>query len=117
MCRTWSLRAVSLLGLLAAANSARSETVLQASRIRDFLFLNQVYLNEKGPYRMMVDTGNSWSTLRPAVANQIGVRPVNNVEVESASGVRRVAAAILNSVRVGSLLDENVKIVIADVKL
>lgn len=111
------MKTVSLLVLLAATLPATSETVLKADRIADLLVLNQVYLNQRGPYRMMIDTGNGSSILRPAVADRLGLRPAYAVEAETTAGVQRVAAAILDTVRIGSVEDKNVEVMITGVKL
>jgi hypothetical protein len=90
---------------------------LRADRIRDFLVLKEVYLNEKGPYRMMIDTGNSSSILRPEVAGPLGLHSTYDVEVENATGVRRADAAVVNVIRIGSVRDENVPVIITNVRL
>jgi predicted aspartyl protease len=106
-----------IIALWAIAVSARSETVCQADRIRDFLVLNEVYLNEKGPYRMMIDTGNSSSILRPEVAATLGLHSAYDVEVENAAGVRRAGAAVVDALQIGSVRDENVPVVITNVRV
>jgi hypothetical protein len=106
-----------IIALWAIAVSARSETLCQANRIRDFLVLNGVYLNEQGPYRMMIDTGNSSSIVRPEVAAAVGLRSAYDVEVENAAGVRRASAAVVDALRIGSVRDENVPVVITSVRV
>jgi gag-polyprotein putative aspartyl protease len=110
------MKTAHLLVLLSAMFSARSETVLQADRVADVLVLNQVYLNERGPYRMMVDTGNGSSILRPIVAARLNLRPAYAVEAETAAGVKRVAVAVLEAVGVGSVQDRGIEAMIMEVK-
>jgi len=108
------MRTAFLLALLWANFSARSETTLQPDRIADFLVLNQVYLNERGPYRMMIDTGASASIVRPAVAARLALRPAYAVEMETSAGVKRVRAAILDTVRAGPVEDKGIEVMITD---
>jgi hypothetical protein len=90
------------------------ELVLQADRLEHLLILNRVYLNGQGPFRMMIDTGNSSSVLSRAAASSLGIHPAFAVQVATAAGVATVAAALLNEVRIGAVRDAGIEVMIMD---
>lgn len=62
----------------------------------------EAHIQGKGPYRMLVDTGNTSSSLLPRIAREIGLTPLHSVVVSSLAGDRTVPVA--NShIRVGSM--------------
>lgn len=95
---------------------AAPETVLQADRVADLLILNQVYINNQGPFRMMIDTGNASSVVCQDAANRLGLRAVYAVQVDTVAGAKTVASAILDEVRIGPLRDDGVEAMIMDLK-
>lgn len=103
--------------LMSVPLSAAPEIALKAERVAHVLVLREVYLNGHGPFRMMVDTGAASCLVRPAVAKRLGLRPAYTVEHETAGGVKRVPAAVLDEVRTGPVGDQGVEIMIADVQL
>jgi len=111
------MKVASLFVLVAMTTFATPETVLRVDRVADLLILNQVYLNDQGPFRMMIDTGNSSSAVPQAVANRLGLRPTYAVQAETTAGAKTVAAAILDKVRIGSLCDSDVEVMIMDLKV
>lgn len=111
------MRPVCLILLTSAALSAAQEVALKADRVAHVLVLKEVYLNSQGPFHMMVDTGAASCLIRPAVAERLGLRSVYAVEHETVGGVKRVPAAILDDLRIGSVDDQGIEIMITDVKL
>ena len=111
------MRAACLILLTSAALSGAQEVVLKADRVAHLLVLKEVYLNGQGPFRMMVDTGAVSCLIRPAVAKRLGLRPVYAVEHATVAGVKRVPAAILDDLRIGSVCDKGIESMITDVKL
>ena len=95
--------------------TTQPETVLAARRVEHTLILDQVYLNGQGPFRMMVDSGNESSLLRPEVARRLGLHPAYAVERITASGISKVPAAVLDQVRTGDTTDREVEALIAPV--
>lgn len=55
--------------------------------------IDGVYLNGKGPYRFLVDTGAESSVLSPVTASELGLVPAYRVELTTATGSRLVPAA------------------------
>lgn len=111
------MRAACLFVLLSPSIFAAPETVLQADRIEGLLVLNAVYLNNQGPYRMMIDTGNNSSALRPALARRLGLRPAYRVQAQTTAGAKTVPVALLEDMRVGPLRENGVEIMIMDLQV
>lgn len=96
---------------------ASEEVVLKATRVAHVLVLKQVYLNGQGPFRMMVDTGAASCLIRPAVAKRLGLQPAYAVEHETVNGVNLVPAAMLEDLRIGTIRDQGVEIILTDLRL
>jgi len=101
-----------LIFLMAAA---LPETVLNAGHVAHLLILSEVYVNGHGPFRMMIDTSNASSLLRPPIARKLGLRSIGLLEQVTAAGVWRLPASLLDEVRAGNVIDKTVEIMIADV--
>ncbi len=106
----------ALLLFLAAADATGGAGIpLATSTAGDGLIVDGVYLNGTGPFRMLVDTGNATSIVRPEVARRLGLKPRYLVEQDSVAGTRRAPAAILDEVRAGGATDRWVEAIIGDV--
>jgi predicted aspartyl protease len=81
------------------------------------LALHEVYLNGAGPFKMLIDTGNASSAIRPAVAARVGLQPAYRVEHVTATGSALAAAAVIGKVQAGSAVDTDVEVMITDVRL
>jgi hypothetical protein len=68
-----------------------------------------------GPYRMLIDTGNASSIVRPVIARRLNLKAAYAVEQASVTGVHRFPVAILDEVRAGSVSDRSVEAMIGDV--
>jgi predicted aspartyl protease len=88
---------------------------LKASLAGSSLILNDVFLNGVGPFRMLLDTGNTASIVRPGVARRLNIKPAYTVEQASVVRTRRVPAAILDEVCTGSVSDRFVEAMIGEV--
>lgn len=63
---------------------------------------------------MMVDTGNSSSSIRPQIARRLGLSPTYAVETVTAAGTRRVGALQLDAVQVAGVTQNSVEVMLAD---
>lgn len=73
-----------------------------------------VYINGKGPYRLVLDTGANRTAVIPALANRLGIPPGSQtVKVLGATGTAIVPFIKVDSIEVGDLWlgDRNVAIV------
>lgn len=102
--------------IIAGSGLAAREYELPAERVAHTIALKEVYLNGKGPFRMMVDTGATSCAVRPSVAKQLGTLPLYAVGHETAAGVARTPA-IRAEVRVGTVSDQNVEVLVSEIGL
>ena len=115
------MRLACFLFTLAAVSAAaqdlavRTGVLLKTSLAGHALVLNDVFLNGAGPFRMLIDTGNATSIVRPEIARRLNLKPAYTVDQASVAGVRRVPVAILDEVRAGSVSDRSVEAIIGDV--
>ena len=76
--------------------------------------LRDVFVNSKGPYRMLLDTGAQSSSLRPGLAAEAGLRPGFAVEVRTALGATVAPVAEAGRVEIGGLELEGVEVLLQD---
>jgi len=105
-----------LIILMSASLAAAQGTIINASAIDHLLVLQKVYVNGDGPFRMMVDTGNASSLVRPSIARKLGLHRTGWLQQGTAATDRPVPAAWLDEVQVGNVIDKTVEVMIADVK-
>ena len=110
-CLIFTLAAVSA----AAPDLARNGVLLKTSIVGHSVVINDVFLNGAGPFRMLIDTGNASSIVRPELARRLNLKPTYAVDHASVAGVRRVPVAILDEVRAGSVADRSVEAMIGEV--
>ena len=104
---------VLCLILAAAQNLAPAQPqTLELTRKGHAIILNDVYLNHQGPFRMVVDTGNASSLVRPEVARRLHLTPAYVVDRVTLAGSHRVPASLLDEVRTGSVSQNAVEVVI-----
>jgi predicted aspartyl protease len=98
-------------GMYAAetARVDRGEVTLPLHRAGHTLILETVYLNGQGPFRMMVDTGNAASLIRPQVAEKLGVRAAYSVDQVTSGGVRRAPVIVIDRLTVGPVIDRQIE--------
>jgi predicted aspartyl protease len=115
------MRLACFLLTLAAASAAaqdlavRTGVLLKTSLAGHALVLEDVFLNGDGPYRMLIDTGNASSIVRPEVARRLKLKAVYTVDRASVGGVRRLPVALLDEVRAGAASDRSVEAIVGDV--
>jgi predicted aspartyl protease len=65
-----------------------------------------VYINEKGPFRLVLDTGASRSGIIARVATALGIEPDDTaaVRLHGVTGIRVVPTVLTDSLRVGDVL-------------
>lgn len=101
--------------VLASAAISRSGEPLKTTLAGHALVLEQVYLNGGGPYRMLVDTGNASSMIRPKIARQLHVQAVYTTDQATVAGTHRVPVVILDEIRIGEITDRSVEAIVGDV--
>ena len=70
--------------------------------------MTQVMVNGKGPFRFVIDTGASRSTLAPHTAKALGLTtPGRNVMLNGVTGFAEVPTVTVDSLQIGELKFEN----------
>jgi predicted aspartyl protease len=71
--------------------------------------MTQVMVNGKGPFRFVIDTGASRSTLAPHLAKSLGLTQSvgHNVMLNGVTGAAEVATVPVDSIEIGALRFEN----------
>lgn len=76
------------------------------------LILVPVYVDRKGPYQFILDTGASHCLLSQELSATLGIRPETEKQAMGAGGPVKLTIAHVNSLRVGSVQQENVQVAI-----
>jgi len=100
--------------LLAVTEIWGAEVTLPLHRSGHTLMLGTVYLNGQGPFRMMIDTGNASSLIRPQVARKLGALPGYTVDQVTAAGTRRVPVVTIDELTVGNVTDRKVEAMVGE---
>lgn len=103
--------------LLAASLSMLSSYAIESipvKKIDHFLLLPKVYLNGKGPFRMILDTGAQSSTITPEVAARIGAKPEYRLLQVTLAG-QAIRAAGHVSVQLTAAMHESVEMIFSPI--
>ena len=109
------LLAIGAISNAADPLTARTGVPLDTNRTGHSLILNDVFINGDGPFRMLVDSGNATSVVRPRVARRLNLKTAYFIEQATVADTRRVPATILEQVRATSVIDRSVEAIIGDV--
>lgn len=80
-----------------------------------YLTASQVYINGKGPYPFVVDTGAQSSAVTERVARAAGIQARYRVEQVTATGTRLTPAALANKISVGETTVDEAEVLIGGV--
>jgi predicted aspartyl protease len=81
------------------------------------LVLVPVYVNGRGPYRFLLDTGASHSILAVHVADALEIRPGRTEELITAGGPVRVTLRNVEKLQIGSVRMDRQPVAVADLAL
>ena len=79
---------------------------------RNPLILVPVYVNAKGPYQFILDTGASHCLLSPELSATLEITPETEKQATGAGGAVTLAFAHVNSLTLGSVRQQNVQVAI-----
>src|SRR5271168_3649796 len=79
---------------------------------RDPLILVPVYVEEKGPFRFILDTGAFRCLLSPELSTALGVRKGAEQQATGAGGTMSFSSAHVSSLAVGAARQQNVEVAI-----
>lgn len=111
------MRLCCCLLLLAVTETFGAEVALPLHRAGHTLILETVYLNGQGPFRMMIDTGNASSLIRPRVAERLGIPAAYSVDQVTSAGVGRVPVVVIDKLTAGPSIDRQVEAMVGTVAL
>jgi len=81
------------------------------SLVRGYLFVD-VRINNRGPFRMALDTGNTSCVVTPSAAAALGLVPDERVVLTTAAGERVIPAVTSTRVEVGSAAADGVEVLV-----
>jgi len=111
-----SMRSLSILGFIllgaaagagVTASTASPSTSLKLNILDGRPSVSNVFLNGRGPYRFLLDTGAQSNQIDTAVAEELAVTATFRTDFVTAAGSLRVAGARLAEVTLGSARAEN----------
>ena len=81
--------------------------------------MTHVMVNGKGPFRFVIDTGASRSTVAPHLARSLGLHnsPGRNVMLNGVTGAAEVATVVVDSIEIGQLKfeDQNLPVIFTSI--
>jgi predicted aspartyl protease len=78
------------------------------------LILVPVYVEGKGPFQFILDTGAYRCLLSPELSMSVGVRPESQQRATGVGGTIQISSAHVNSLTVGTARQENLEVAITD---
>jgi predicted aspartyl protease len=109
------LAAVSCFATASNCHDEPAESVpFQLAGGRNPLILVPVYVDEKGPFRFILDTGAFRCLLSPELSATLGVRKESEHRATGAGGTMNFSSAHVASLAVGSARQQNVQVAITD---
>lgn len=89
------------------ASAASDDALLASPTTRDHIgrVVVPVMINGRGPFRFIVDTGASHSTISPTVVSALGLKPsdVPSIVLDGITGSARVSAVTIDRLQAGAL--------------
>lgn len=105
-----------LLAVLLLPTSAGAATDIQFTLVRNYLIVVSVTLNGAGPYEFLLDTGTNTTLLHTEFAAQLGLRPIDRVEIITVAGTQAVPRAKLPSLRLGDKVVNDLEVLFSDLR-
>jgi predicted aspartyl protease len=108
---------------LSAINSCAGSTVqtrqmarppIECKFLRGNLILVPVLVDGVGPYDFLLDTGTNTSLVHGEFARQLGLRPVDRVEIVGVAGGRILPRSLVSRVEVGDAAASNIEMLWSD---
>jgi predicted aspartyl protease len=78
------------------------------------LILVPVYVDGKGPYEFILDTGAYRCLLSPELSSSIGIRPQSQQQATGVGGSIKISTARVTSLAVGTATQKNLEVAITD---
>lgn len=95
-------------------NIPRKDVAFQLAGGQNPLILVPVYVEGKGPYEFILDTGAYRCLLSPELSSSIGIRPESQQRATGVGGTIQISSAHVRSLTVGTARQENLEVAITD---
>src|SRR5215472_6165862 len=95
------LMILAVAGACKAAVAAASSTSVKLSILSGRPVVSQVFLNGRGPYRFLLDTGAQTNQVDVSLARKLGLTATFQVELETAAGATRAKGGRVGRVSLG----------------
>lgn len=104
------------LVVLLLLTPAWAATDIQFTLVRNYLIVVSVTINGTGPYEFLLDTGTNTTLLHTEFAAQLGLRPMDRVELITVAGSQAVPRAKLPSLRLGDKVENDLEVLFSDLR-
>ena len=81
---------------------------------REYLVIVPVLLNGQGPYDFLLDTGSTTSVVDKRLSAELGLKPLQQTVIRTASGTERVAIARVHQIDLGGQSTKTVLVLCSD---
>ncbi len=97
-----------------AAPVTRSEVAFRLAAPTKPLVMVPVFVNGRGPYAFIVDTGASVTVVSPALADALGIDRAENATMTGAGGMLQSTVGRVASLGVGAAVLQDLSVVVSD---
>jgi predicted aspartyl protease len=102
--------------LLFSGTSAKAATDMQFTLVRNYLIVTSVTINGTGSYEFLLDTGTNTTLLHTEFAAQLGLRPIDRIELLTVAGSQAVPRAKLPSLTLGQKTVTDLEVLFSDLR-
>jgi predicted aspartyl protease len=102
--------------ILSMMTSAWAATDLQFTLVRNYLIVTLVQINEAEPVPFLLDTGTNTTLLHTEFAAQLGLRPIDRIELLTVAGAQAVPRAKLQSLSLGSQTATDLEVLFSELR-
>jgi len=81
---------------------SETNTHLRVRTIAGYLMVVSVYINDRGPFDFLIDTGTNTTLIDPQLARELALQPKDRLELASLASARDVPRYYFQTFRVGS---------------
>jgi predicted aspartyl protease len=104
----FSLVWICILGCRAESSISR----VRCRILQKAMVAVSVFINGRGPFEFLLDTGTETSLIDPALASELGLSTTDNLTLGTPNGEKTVARAFLPTVTLGSASGSNLEVLV-----
>lgn len=107
---------MSALSVTLALAASPAKAAAQFKLVCDYLIVTSVTVNGAGPYEFLLDTGTSTTLLTTEFAQQLGLRPLDRIELITVIGSETVIRSRLSSLSLASARADEPEVLITELR-